>query len=65
MVSSDGSLIDRNHNMPDGLLPILLLIAVVIIYTIAKVMENVRKSAQQWRQVDKSKLKEWEDDEDD
>lgn len=51
--------------MPDGLLPILLLIAFVIIYVIAKVMENVRKSAQQWQQVDKSKLKEWEDDEDD
>ena len=51
--------------MPDGLLPILLLIAGVLIYVIAKVLENVRKSAQQWEQVDKSKLKEWEDDEDD
>jgi hypothetical protein len=51
--------------MPDGLLPILILIAGVIIYVIAKVVENVRKSAQQWQQVDKSKLKEWEDDEDD
>lgn len=51
--------------MPDGLLPILILIAGVIIYVIAKVMENVRKSAKQWEQVDKSKLKEWKDDEDD
>ena len=51
--------------MPDGLLPILLLIAVVAIYTIAKVTENVRKSAKQWQQVDKSKLKEWDDEEDD
>ena len=51
--------------MPDGLLPILLLIAGVIVYVIVKVMENVRKSAKQWQQVDKSKLKEWEDDEDD
>ena len=51
--------------MPDGLLPILILIAGVIIYVIAKVMGNVRKSAQQWEQVDKSKLKEWDDDEDD
>ena len=51
--------------MPDGLLPILILIAGVIIYVIAKVMENVRKSAKQWQQVDKSKLKEWDDDEDD
>ena len=51
--------------MPDGLFPILLLIAGVLIYVIAKVLENVRKSAQQWEQVDKSKLKEWDDDEDD
>ena len=48
--------------MPDGLLPIIVLIAVVIIYTIAKVIEYSRKSDQQWREVDKSKLREWEDD---
>ncbi len=51
--------------MPDGLLYVLIIIAGVIIYVIAKVMENVRKSAKQWEQVDKSKLKEWDDDEDD
>ena len=51
--------------MPDGLLPILFLIAGVVIYVIAKVVANVRKSAKQWQQVDKSKLKQWEDDEDD
>ena len=48
--------------MPKGLLPIIALIAVVIIYTIAKVIEYSRKSDQQWREVDKSKLREWEDD---
>lgn len=48
--------------MPDGLMPILLIIAAVIVYTIAKIVQNVRKSDQQWQQVDKSKLKEWEDD---
>ena len=48
--------------MPDGLLPILLIVAVVVVYTLAKVLENVRKSNEQWKQVDKSKLKEWEDD---
>lgn len=48
--------------MPDGLLPILLIIAAVIVYTLAKILQNVRKSNQQWQQVDKSKLKEWEDD---
>jgi len=48
--------------MPEGLLPILLLIAVVIIYVIAKVVEHMRTSERQWREVDKSKLKKWEDD---
>ena len=50
--------------MPEGLWPVLAIIAVVVIYTIAKVIDNVRKSEQQWRQVDKSKLREWVDDED-
>ncbi len=48
--------------MPDGLLPILLFIVAVIVYVIAKVVENVRKSEQQWKQVDKSKLRMWDDD---
>jgi hypothetical protein len=48
--------------MPEGLLPIIVFIAVVIIYTIAKVIEYSRQSDQQWREVDKSKLREWEDD---
>lgn len=47
--------------MPDGLLPILLIVAGVILYTLVKVIQNVRKSEQQWDQVDKSKLKEWDD----
>ncbi len=51
--------------MPDGLLYVLIIVAGVIVYVIAKVMENVRKSAKQWEQVDKSKLREWDDDEDD
>ena len=48
--------------MPDGLWPILLLIAVVIVYTAAKIHRYMRVSEEQWRQVDKSKLREWEDD---
>ena len=48
--------------MPEGLLPIIVFIAVVIIYTIVKVIEYSRQSDQQWREVDKSKLREWEDD---
>jgi hypothetical protein len=64
MVSCAHQIFDRIRPMPDGLLPILAIIALVVIYTLAKVIENVRKSAQQWQQVDKSKLKEWDDDED-
>ncbi len=49
--------------MPDGLTYLLLFIAVVVIYTIAKVVSYMRKSEWQWQQVDKSKLRKWEDDE--
>ncbi len=48
--------------MPEGLLPIIVLIVVVIIYTVAKVIDYSRQSDQQWREVDKSKLREWDDD---
>ena len=48
--------------MPEGLWPILVLIVVVIIYTIAKVLQYMRQSEEQWRQVDKSKLREWDED---
>ena len=50
--------------MPDGLLWILVFIAVVIIYTVAKVIQHNRHSEEQWRDVDKSKLREWDDDDD-
>ncbi|MGI9223364.1 MAG: hypothetical protein ACR2QX_02735 [Woeseiaceae bacterium] len=48
--------------MPEGLWLLLIFIALVIIYTIAKVFEYIKKSEQQWQEVDKSKLREWEDD---
>lgn len=51
--------------MPKGLLILLVFVAVVVVYTIARVISLNRLSEQQWKQVDKSKLKEWEDDEDD
>ncbi len=50
--------------MPQGLTPILILIAVVVIYVLAKVVFYVRKSEEQWEEVDKSKLKEWDDEDD-
>ena len=48
--------------MPEGLWPILILIAGVVVYTIAKVFQYKRQSERQWQQVDKSKLREWDDD---
>lgn len=50
--------------MPDVLVYILVFIAAVIIYTIAKVIQHNRRSEEQWRDVDKSKLREWDDDDD-
>ena len=48
--------------MPKGLLFLLVMIAVIIVYTIAKVVSYNRLSQKQWEEVDKSKLKEWDDD---
>ncbi len=42
----------------------MLIVGGVVIYVAAKVVFYMRKSRQQWQQVDKSKLREWEDDED-
>ena len=53
---------DGRSAMPNGLLFLLVMIAVIIVYTIAKVVDYNRLSKKQWEQVDKSKLKEWEDD---
>ena len=49
--------------MPDGLWPVLVLIIVIAVYVLAKVYHYMRLSDRQWKEVDKSKLKEWEDDE--
>lgn len=40
---------------------VLLIIAGVLIWLLAKVVHYARKSERQWREVDKSKLKEWDD----
>lgn len=50
--------------MPNGLTFLLIMIALIVVYTIAKVLQYMRLSEKQWEQVDKSKLKEWDDDED-
>ena len=50
--------------MPEGLLPVLIIVAIVIVYTIAKIIGYVRQSERQWRQVDKTKLRTWDDEDD-
>jgi hypothetical protein len=47
--------------MPKGLILVLVMIAVIVVYTIAKVVSYNRLSEQQWEDVDKSKLREWND----
>ncbi len=42
---------------------VLLLIAIIVLYVIAKVRYYIRKSDAQWQKVDKSKLVDWDDDE--
>lgn len=48
--------------MSDGFWPVVLIILFVIAWALAKIVANARKSEQQWHEADKSKLKEWEDD---
>lgn len=50
--------------MPEGLWIVLAIIAVVVVYAFAKLRYYMRRSEEQWRQVDKTKLRKWEDDED-
>ena len=50
--------------MPEGLIFLLIMIAVIVVYTITKVLQLMRLSDKQWQEVDKSKLREWDDDDD-
>lgn len=50
--------------MSQGFWPVMVIIAGVIVYALAQVFFYVRKSRQQWKEVDRSKLREWKDDED-
>ncbi|MGI9232007.1 MAG: hypothetical protein ACR2RD_00115 [Woeseiaceae bacterium] len=50
--------------MPDGLTFLLVMIAFIVVYTLVRVVQYVRLSEKQWQRVDKSKLKEWDDDDD-
>lgn len=50
--------------MGEGFWPMALLVAAVVIYVIAQVVFYSRKSRQQWGEVDRSKLRKWEDEDD-
>lgn len=58
-----GFLVRFEAYVNSGLAIALLIVLIVVAYTIAKVTAYARKSRQQWDQVDKSKLKTWDDDE--
>ena len=64
MVNCSSRSHDRNQRMPEGLWIPLAIIAVVAVYVLAKVRHYMRQSDEQWRQVDKSKLREWDDEDD-
>jgi hypothetical protein len=38
----------------------LVVLALFVVYVAAKVRLNMRRSEREWRQVDKSKLRDWE-----
>ncbi len=48
--------------MSQGIWVALAIVAGVCIYVIVRVIEYARRSREQWQQVDRSKLREWEDD---
>lgn len=50
--------------MAEGFWPVVLIVAAVGAYVVAKIIFYVRKSEQQWREVDRSKLRKWDDEED-
>ena len=49
--------------MIEDIWPALLFVLVFVAWVLAKVLHYARKSEQQWQQVDKSKLRVLEDDE--
>lgn len=54
----------RGLIMPDAIVFLWIFIGIVIISSAAKVIQYKRQSDKQWKEVDKSKLKEWDDDDD-
>ena len=54
--------VDSELHMSAGFWPVVFIVAGVIAWVLVKVVSNARKSERQWREADKSKLKEWPDD---
>ena len=50
--------------MTDVFWPVLLIIFFSAAWVLTKVLHYARKSERQWQDVDKTKLKTWQDDED-
>ena len=48
--------------MDSGIWIAVGIVLVVVLYVIAKVLQHARRSREQWAEVDKSKLREWQDD---
>ncbi len=59
-----GRRMNANGTMPEGFWAVIAIIVAIVVYVLAKVVYYVRRSDEQWTEVDKSKLKEWKDDED-
>ena len=62
MVNFAATVFDRSRCVPEGLWTVIVIIVFVIVYTLAKVFQYMRESEEQWRRVDKSKLRQWDDD---
>lgn len=48
----------------DGIWVALIIVVAVVVYVLAKVFYYARLSRRQWQDVDRSKLREWKDDDD-
>lgn len=49
--------------MSIGFWPVAIFVLIVIIWVLSKVLFYMKKSDEQWRRVDKDKLREWDEDE--
>jgi hypothetical protein len=50
--------------MADGFWIAVVIVVGVLLYVLGKVVAYARQSEKQWREVDQSKLKTWEDEDD-